>query len=175
MSEEYAIFGRVGASCLRLQEFEPSFFDRYRNCLSRCCLPLEILIVVNCLYLFFNLQFKGNSSYYAGEPFLCVHFRRRDYKNSRVEHIPSVEHASSQIIDKLSNLNLDTVFIATDTDETGESLQLRLDVVISNGAHSCYLYRISKVKRSYSSFQNCSICSISERFTISQRRRSRYN
>lgn len=49
-----------------------------------------------------------------GGPYLCVHLRRKDFVWARSKDVPSIKGASQQILELLKNLELDTVFIATD-------------------------------------------------------------
>uniref|UniRef100_A0A1B6EEP3 GDP-fucose protein O-fucosyltransferase 2 n=1 Tax=Clastoptera arizonana TaxID=38151 RepID=A0A1B6EEP3_9HEMI len=50
-----------------------------------------------------------------GGPYLCVHWRRRDFIFGRPLNIPNTQNTAQQIINKLKDLNLNTVFIATDS------------------------------------------------------------
>ncbi|XP_057322650.1 GDP-fucose protein O-fucosyltransferase 2 [Microplitis mediator] len=51
-----------------------------------------------------------------GGPYLAVHLRRRDFLTGRSESVPTIKGAGSQLIEKLEELELDTVFVATDAD-----------------------------------------------------------
>lgn len=50
-----------------------------------------------------------------GGPYLSVHLRRRDFVWGRPKQTPSIEYTAEQIREKLMELALDTVFIATDS------------------------------------------------------------
>ncbi|XP_049952870.1 GDP-fucose protein O-fucosyltransferase 2 [Schistocerca serialis cubense] len=56
---------------------------------------------------------KGFSEAHGG-PYLCVHLRRKDFVWARAKDVPSIKGAAQQISELLKNLELDTVFIATD-------------------------------------------------------------
>ncbi|XP_018322951.1 GDP-fucose protein O-fucosyltransferase 2 isoform X2 [Agrilus planipennis] len=50
-----------------------------------------------------------------GGPYLSVHMRRRDFVRGRSRQVPTLKHASKQINNLLEKLDLNTVFIATDS------------------------------------------------------------
>merc|ERR550519_2398761 len=49
-----------------------------------------------------------------GGPFACVHLRRKDYVYSRKDQIPSIQGAAKQLLKKLGERKLTTLFVATD-------------------------------------------------------------
>lgn len=53
----------------------------------------------------------------VGGPYLSVHLRRRDFLVGRAETIPTIMFAALQIKKKLKQLDLKTVFVATDATE----------------------------------------------------------
>ncbi|XP_075217379.1 O-fucosyltransferase 2 [Lycorma delicatula] len=53
----------------------------------------------------------------VGGPYLAVHLRRRDFLWGRPRDTPSIKGAVKQIKNKLVELDLDTVFVATDAPE----------------------------------------------------------
>lgn len=80
--------------------------------------------------LYFNI-FEGikivNGRYFQGRrnavggPYLAVHLRRADFVRSRSKEIPSIENAVLQIRNKLKELGLNIVFIATDASTDGKN------------------------------------------------------
>lgn len=54
-----------------------------------------------------------------GGPYLAIHLRRRDFVISRAETVPSIANAAQQLINKLKELKLNTIFVATDTNNDG--------------------------------------------------------
>ncbi|XP_047103138.1 GDP-fucose protein O-fucosyltransferase 2-like isoform X2 [Schistocerca piceifrons] len=66
---------------------------------------------------------KGFSEAHGG-PYLCVHLRRKDFVWARAKDVPSIKGAAQQISELLKNLELDTVFIATDAPKEGISVQI---------------------------------------------------
>ncbi|KAG5893239.1 hypothetical protein JTB14_013401 [Gonioctena quinquepunctata] len=52
-----------------------------------------------------------------GGPYVSIHLRRRDFARSRPNESPSLTDVAQQITDVLEEMNLDTVFIATDGPE----------------------------------------------------------
>ncbi|KAK0079508.1 hypothetical protein PV325_001172 [Microctonus aethiopoides] len=50
-----------------------------------------------------------------GGPYLAIHLRRRDFVISRAETVPSIANAAKQLINKMKELKLNTIFVATDT------------------------------------------------------------
>lgn len=50
----------------------------------------------------------------VGGPYLGVHLRRQDFVYGRPKEVPSLDASASQIKRHLNNLNLNTVFVATD-------------------------------------------------------------
>ncbi|XP_069692474.1 GDP-fucose protein O-fucosyltransferase 2 [Periplaneta americana] len=62
-----------------------------------------------------------------GGPYLCVHMRRKDFLLGRPKHVPSIAGAATQLRQRLKELGLTTVFVATDApDEEFEELQRHL-------------------------------------------------
>ncbi|CAD5217269.1 unnamed protein product [Bursaphelenchus okinawaensis] len=59
-----------------------------------------------------------------GGPYLAVHWRRRDFIHAHSKKVPSVDGTVTQVVRKLKELDLDTVFICTDA-EDGEYGSLR--------------------------------------------------
>jgi len=61
-----------------------------------------------------------------GGPFACVHLRRKDYVYSRKDQIPSIQGAAKQLLKKLGERKLTTLFVATDApyDEFNELVKL---------------------------------------------------
>ncbi|XP_051175782.1 GDP-fucose protein O-fucosyltransferase 2 [Leptopilina boulardi] len=53
----------------------------------------------------------------VGGPYLAVHLRRQDFLKGRVETIPTIKSVALQLMEKLKELNLKTLFVATDTDD----------------------------------------------------------
>lgn len=76
---------------------------------------------VMCRYLY--LQERQDS-------YLCIHLRRRDYAESRPKDVPSVKWAAHQIKLKLVELNLKTVFVATDATNEGKKLLRILRILL---------------------------------------------
>lgn len=54
---------------------------------------------------------------------MAVHLRRRDFLTGRSESVPTIKSAGRQLIEKLKELDLGTVFVATDADGEGERLK----------------------------------------------------
>ncbi|XP_039280948.1 GDP-fucose protein O-fucosyltransferase 2-like [Nilaparvata lugens] len=59
-----------------------------------------------------------------GGPYLAVHLRRKDFLVGRRDKVPTLEEAAKQIKKLLEKLNLNTVFVATDS-PTLEFLELK--------------------------------------------------
>ncbi|XP_046479920.1 GDP-fucose protein O-fucosyltransferase 2 isoform X1 [Neodiprion pinetum] len=51
-----------------------------------------------------------------GGPYLCVHLRRRDFLIGRAGSVPTIKNAASQLSIKMEELNLQSIFIATDAE-----------------------------------------------------------
>lgn len=58
----------------------------------------------------------------VGGPYLSVHLRRRDFLRGRPKEVPSIGSAANQIKAMLNNLQLTTVFVATDALQEGIQL-----------------------------------------------------
>ena len=54
-----------------------------------------------------------------GGPYLCVHWRRKDFVKSYSKQIPSINGTAMEIVRLLTMLNLSTVFLATDAPDHG--------------------------------------------------------
>lgn len=67
------------------------------------------------LPLDWRLESSGRKA--VGGPYLAVHLRRRDFLWGRPKDTPSLYNAAQQIREKLADLYLDTVFVATDAPE----------------------------------------------------------
>lgn len=52
-----------------------------------------------------------------GGPYLSIHLRRRDFLRGRADEVPDLNSVAEQISDKLGELQLQKVFIATDTSQ----------------------------------------------------------
>lgn len=52
--------------------------------------------------------------------YLAIHMRRQDFVKAHRELVPSVRSSAEQAVAKLRQLNLTTLFVATDAPESGE-------------------------------------------------------
>ncbi|XP_044591061.1 GDP-fucose protein O-fucosyltransferase 2 isoform X1 [Cotesia glomerata] len=59
----------------------------------------------------------------VGGPYLAIHLRRGDFLIGRSDTVPTIKNAANQVIKKLKKLELKTVFVATDA-ENSEYIEL---------------------------------------------------
>lgn len=62
---------------------------------------------------------SSNTRSAVGGPYIGVHMRRLDFVTSRSKDVPSIKHAADQILQQMTKLNLQIVFVATDASKSG--------------------------------------------------------
>lgn len=83
--------------------------------------------LINQARNFIQFTFNSTQETRVGDPYICVHFRRQDYVQSRPTQVPSVSFTAYQIKKKLEELDLNSVFVATDTtDDEFQDLRRKL-------------------------------------------------
>lgn len=53
---------------------------------------------------------------------MSVHLRRRDFLHGHSNTVPTIKNAALQLEEKMKELELNTLFIATDADNQGANL-----------------------------------------------------
>lgn len=64
-----------------------------------------------------NWQEEKDRRNAVGGPYLAVHLRRQDFLQGRAETIPTIKSAASQLKEKMKELQIKTLFVATDADD----------------------------------------------------------
>lgn len=54
-----------------------------------------------------------------GGPFVCAHLRRGDFVYSRGNQLPSLKFTAKQLMEVLTTLKLNTIYLATDGSPEG--------------------------------------------------------
>lgn len=89
---------------------------------------------------FIRIFFRQDNRKAKGGNYLCAHLRRADFLHGREETTPSLRSAAAQIMHKLKELDLKTVFVSSDC--TGQEYR--------NFKSFLSRYRVTKFKPSSS-------------------------
>ena len=65
----------------------------------------------------------------VGGPFIGVHLRRQDFAVSRSKDVPSIRYAAEQVLNKMTQFELQRVFVATDAPESGTFLYFEMSIM----------------------------------------------
>lgn len=72
-----------------------------------------------------------------GGPFLCIHWRRKDFVRAHEKELPSISGTTKQIVAALDRLNLTTVFLATDAPDDGKDQNVAINFLFSKASENC--------------------------------------
>lgn len=76
-------------------------------------IKLNRILLFQLIFLFFNLIPQEHRKAKGGN-YLCAHLRRADFLHGREETTPTLRSAATQILQKLKELQLKTVFVSSD-------------------------------------------------------------